>query len=86
MYKVSSRQGGVPILYCRDPLCRTKYSHVIASARLSRMKKLINTSVWKKSIEVYFNRSWLFLLYFYDEYEVSLREKSEQMSSFREHF
>ena len=27
----------------------TKFPHVIASARLSEMKKLINTSVWKKS-------------------------------------
>ena len=29
------------------PLCRDEIYHVIASARLSGMKKLINTSVWK---------------------------------------
>ena len=38
----------------------TKFYHVIATARLNGMKKLINTSVWKYP----FNRSKIFLLCF----------------------
>ena len=53
----------------------TKFSHVIALACLSGMKKLINSSLWKnpkstsRKIEV-------FLLYFYDAYEVNLWQKN----------
>ena len=49
----------------------TKFSNVIASTRLGGIKKLIK----KISIEVHFNRSKIFLLYFYDSYDVILWEK-----------
>ena len=35
----------------------TKFSHAIASARLSGIKKLINTSVWKNSFPTHITRS-----------------------------
>ena len=53
----------------------TKLSHVITSARLNEMKKLINKSAWKKSMEVHFNRSNILQLHFYDAYELNLWEK-----------
>ena len=49
----------------------TKFSHEIASVRLSATKNLIK----KLSIEVHFNRSKIFLLCFYEVYDVSLWEK-----------
>ena len=51
------------------------FSYLMASARLDGMKKLNNRSVWKKSIEVHFNRAKIFLLYFYNAYNVSSWEK-----------
>ena len=62
------------ILARRDPsivlpgsrFAGTKFSHVIASARLSGMKI---------SIEVHFNRSKIFLLRFYDAYGVICDKK-----------
>ena len=51
----------------------TKFSHVIASARLSGMKKLThqfeNISL---KISIHFNRAEIFLLCFYDAYDVNL--------------
>ena len=38
------------------------------------MKKSINTS-FEKSIEVNFNKSKIFLLHFYDAYDVNMYEK-----------
>ena len=67
MWKVSSRQGRIPLLPTKIP-AGTKFSHVvIASARVSISLK--------KSIEVHFNRSKIFLLYFYDAYDVGLWEQ-----------
>ena len=78
----------------------TKFSRVIASTCLSGIKKLMNTSVWKKIIEVHLKRftrerlasqlakvsSKIFLLYFYDECDVNLWEKklTNEISSFYE--
>ena len=39
------------------------------------MKKIAILISLKKSIEVHFNRLKIFLLYFYNAYDVSLREK-----------
>ena len=37
--KDSSQQGGIPLLYCKDPaFVERKFSHVVASACLSGMK------------------------------------------------
>ena len=52
----------------------TKFSHVIASARLNGIKMLININL-KISIEVLFNRSKIFLLCFYEAFDITLREK-----------
>ena len=40
-----------------------------------------NSTVWKKSMEVDVNRSKIFLLYFYDAYDVNLREKKFGLSA-----
>ena len=49
-----------------------KFSHV-TSARLSGMKKLINTSVWKYSWKyISIDRSKIFLLCFCDAYDINL--------------
>ena len=52
----------------------TKFSPVIISSCLGRMKKLINTSL-KIFIKVHFNRPKIFLLCFYNAYDVNLWEK-----------
>ena len=57
----------------------TKFSHVIASTHLSGMKKLINKSAWINPQKyILIDRSYL--LYFFDTRDVSLWEKSKQMS------
>ena len=42
----------------------------------SNTREMLLQSSLKKSIEVDFNRSKVFLLYFYDAYDVNLREKN----------
>ena len=54
----------------------TKFSHVIVSARLRGMKKLINTSVLKISTGVHFNRSKILLLCFYNLNDFNLWKKN----------
>ena len=46
MWNVSSRNGEIPLLYCRDPALPGRISHVIALARLCDLTKLFNTT-WK---------------------------------------
>ena len=80
MQNVSSRQGWPFFLQRGSHFAGTKFSHVIASARLSGMKKLINTSVWKYLWDVPFQ----FPLCFYDSCDVNLWEKNvlNRISSF----
>ena len=62
--------GKVGPLFCppRSRRAATNFSHVIiASARVSISLK--------ESIEVHFNRSKIFLLYFYNPYDVNLSEQ-----------
>ena len=58
----------------------TKFSHVITSARLSGMKKLISTSVWKNSWKhILIDRSYFYCIFTTHMMSIC-KKKSKQMS------
>ena len=68
----------------------TKFCHVIASARLSGMKKLINTSVWNNLLR-YISIDCSYFYCFFTTHMTSVCDKKVnqclyRISSFREHF
>ena len=63
------------IVMPRSRFAETKFSNVIASACLSRMKKLINTSVWKYPWKYISIDGKFFYCVFCDAYDVNLRQK-----------
>ena len=73
MWKVSSRQGGIPLLYSQDPTLLPLFSCYRFS--LPRRDEKVNYRIsLKKSIKVHFNRPKIILLYFYDAHYANLWE------------
>ena len=59
----------------RTFIWRTYFPLIIKSPSHIKKKNCFICSVWKKFIEEHFNRPKIFLLYFYDAYDINLWEK-----------
>ena len=64
---------------------RTKFSHVIASASLIRIKKLISTSVWKNPLKYISIDQFHFFFFFFTMHMTSICEKKSSQTSIEFH-